>query len=200
MSDASPWAFSHSDEVRFADLDVMGHLNNVAFLVFAESARVGYMRVLMPNRDLVAGDFGVMIAETKIRYRAPGHFGERIETRLRPADLGRTSFRVDFEMRVGDRVIADGYTVMVLYDRSAARPMSLPKALRQRLAADGARERPPERAARTEHAAPRAGDGCAAPTRDGAASRAPDGAAARAPDDTTTQGEAHGATAPLTKL
>src|SRR5262249_34143910 len=128
VSDASPWAFSHSDEVRFADLDVMGHLNNVAFLVFAESARGGYMQELMPNRDLVAGDFGVMIAETKISYRAPGHFGERIETRLRPADLGRTSFRVDFEMRVGDRVIADGYTVMVLYDRSAARPMVLPDA------------------------------------------------------------------------
>ena len=32
--------FSHADEVRFSDLDINGHLNNVAFLEFLESARV----------------------------------------------------------------------------------------------------------------------------------------------------------------
>ena len=37
------WPFSFTDEVRFADLDAMGHLNNVAFLAFFESARVAYV-------------------------------------------------------------------------------------------------------------------------------------------------------------
>jgi acyl-CoA thioester hydrolase len=137
-----PWAFSHADEVRFADLDVMAHLNNVAFLVFVESARVAYMRAMLPGRDPAPpSGFGVMIAETKIRYRSPGYLGELIETFLRPDDLGRTSFRLDFEMRVGERVLADGYGVMVLWDRAAERPAPLPQELRERLARDGARER-----------------------------------------------------------
>jgi len=141
---AARWVFSHSDEVRFSDLDVLGHLNNVAFLVFVESARVAYVRDrLAAHHPASRTSYGVVIAETKITYRAPGHLGERIDTYLRPEDVGRTSFRVEFEMRVGERVLADGYAVMVLFDRAEQRPAPLPDILRERLLADGATERTP---------------------------------------------------------
>ena len=140
MSDAG-WPFTHTDDVRFSDLDVNGHLNNVAYLEFLESARVAYIRRLYPEGD--PASFGILIAEMKISYRSPGHFGERIDTMLRPDALGRTSFRADFEMRVGERPLADGYSVQVVYDRGARRPAPIPPVLRERLAADGARERPP---------------------------------------------------------
>ena len=139
---APDWPFTYSDEVRFADLDVMGHLNNVAFLVLLESARVAYIRSLVPDHDPVfSGDFGTLIAEVKLSYRSTGHFGERVDTVLRPADLGRTSFRTDFEMRVGERLLADGYSVLVVIDRATKRPAPIPDRLRERLAADGARDR-----------------------------------------------------------
>ena len=138
-----PWRFTHADEVRFSDLDVNGHLNNVAFLEFLESARVAYLRGLYPEGDPSRSSFGIVIAELKISYRSPKWPGERIETVLRPDALGRTSFRLDFEMRVGERLIADGYSVQVIYDREERRPMPIPAALRERLAADGAGERPP---------------------------------------------------------
>jgi len=142
MSDEAPWPFTHSDEVRFADLDVMGHLNNVAFMVQFESARVAYMRALVPTHDVADPDgFGVMIAEVKIAYRAPGYYGDRVDVRVRPTTLGRTSLRLDFEMAVGERRIADGYGVMVLWDRQAERPLPIPAALRERLIADGATPR-----------------------------------------------------------
>ena len=137
------WPFTHSDEVRFSDLDVNGHLNNVAFVEFLESARVTYISQLYPQGDPWRTSFGILIAELKISYRSPGHFGERIDTTLRPDAVGRTSFRADFEMRVGERLIAEGYSVQVIYDRDDRRPMPIPPALRERLIADGARERPP---------------------------------------------------------
>ena len=141
MSDGD-WRFSDTDEVRFADLDSQGHLNNVAFLVFFESARVAYMRSVAPSHDPgQAGEFGFMVAEAKITYRSPGRYGERIETRLRPTTIGRSSFHCEFEMRVGERVLADGYAVMVTYDHAAARSMPIPERLRERLLADGARQR-----------------------------------------------------------
>jgi len=137
-----PWAFTHIDEVRFSDLDVMGHLNNVAFLQFVESARVGYVRSLLPGHDPSrAGSFGGMVAHAEIDYRAPGHLGDRIETRIRPTVLGRTSLGLEFEMRIDERVIAQGNSTLVLWDRDAARPLPIPPLLRERLAADGGRER-----------------------------------------------------------
>jgi acyl-CoA thioester hydrolase len=141
MSDGG-WTFTDADEVRFADLDSQGHLNNVAFLVFFESARVAYVRSVAPEYDPGAADgLGFMVVEAKITYRSPGRYGERIDTLLRPTTVGRSSFRCEFEMRVGDRVLADGYAVMVSYDHVAAKSIAVPEVLRERLLADGAQQR-----------------------------------------------------------
>src|ERR1019366_7594021 len=79
------WPFSFTDEVRFADLDAMGHLNNVTFLAFFENARVAYVRDAIPDHDPGQyADFGFMVVETKIAYRSAGRYGEAIETLLRP--------------------------------------------------------------------------------------------------------------------
>ncbi|HEY7966039.1 MAG TPA: thioesterase family protein [Solirubrobacteraceae bacterium] len=144
MSDAAAWPFSHSDEIRFADLDTQGHLNNVAFLVFVESARIAYaVSVAEPGAPPFGThtDFTFMVVEVKIAYRSPGQFGETIETRLRPSSVGRSSFTTDFEMRVGGRLLADGYSVLVTYNPLEQRPIPVPDVLRARLIADGATQR-----------------------------------------------------------
>ena len=141
MSDGD-WSFTDTDEVRFADLDSQGHLNNVTFLVFFESARVAYVRSVAPEYDPGSADgLGFMVVEAKITYHSPGRYGEAIDTLLRPTTIGRSSFRCDFEMRVGDRVLADGYAVMVSYDHVAAKSIPVPDVLRRRLLADGAQQR-----------------------------------------------------------
>jgi acyl-CoA thioester hydrolase len=141
MSDER-WRFTYSDEIRFADLDTQRHLNNVAFLVFLESARVAYVNSVGPAYDPgVESELGFMVAEVKITYRSPGRYGERIDTLLRPTTLGQSSFRCEFELRVGERVLADGYSVMVAYDNAAGRSVPIPDLLRERLVADGAQQR-----------------------------------------------------------
>jgi acyl-CoA thioester hydrolase len=136
----SDWPFSFSDEVRFADLDTQGHLNNVSFLIFVESARIAYaVSVAREHPELrPSATFSFMVVEVKISYRSPGQYGEQIETRLRPSQVGRSSFHMDFEMRVGERVLADGYSVLVAYDPVAGRSIAVPEPLRERLIADGA--------------------------------------------------------------
>jgi len=84
-----------------------------------------------------SASFSFMVVEVKISYRSPGQFGERIETLLRPSAVGRSSFQMDFEMRVGERLLADGYSVLVSYDPVAGRSIAVPEPLRQRLVADG---------------------------------------------------------------
>jgi acyl-CoA thioester hydrolase len=139
----SDWPFSYRDEVRFADLDTQGHLNNVAFLVFVESARIAYaVSVAGEHPELRPSlTFTYMIVEVKISYRSPGQFGEQIETLLRPSSVGHSSFHMDFEMRAGERVLAEGYSVLVTYDPVAARSVPVPQPLRERLIADGATQR-----------------------------------------------------------
>ena len=139
----SDWPFSYTDEVRFADLDTQGHLNNVSFLVFVESARIAYaVSVAGDHPELrPSPTFSYMVAELKISYRSPVGFGEQIETFMRPSLVGRSSFHTDFEMRTGGRVVDDGYSVLVTFDPVAGRPVPVPEPLRERLLADGATQR-----------------------------------------------------------
>jgi acyl-CoA thioester hydrolase len=132
----SSWAHSHVDRVRFGDLDAMRHLNNAAFLTFFESARVHYIRELLGDDPVTRGDFGFIFAECKINYRAPAFFDEEIRTCMRPAEIARSSVRLDFAMHaVGDeRLLAEGYGVMVGYDYAAGRAVPLPERFKQALA------------------------------------------------------------------
>jgi acyl-CoA thioester hydrolase len=137
MSDGDGWPFSYVDRVRFGDLDAMGHLNNVTFLQFFESARIAFVQQALPQRNPAdPGQFGFIFAECKINYRSPAQFDEEIRTFVRPSDLRRSSFRVDFEMRAeGDgRVLAEGYGVLVGYDYTAGRARPLPAEVGESLA------------------------------------------------------------------
>jgi acyl-CoA thioester hydrolase len=131
------WPFSYTDRVRFGDLDAMRHLNNVAFLQFFESARIAYIATVVPDhRPEAPDDFGLIFAECHINYRAPAFYDEEIRTWIRPDDVKRSSFRVHFEMRSdGDeRLLAEGYGVLVGYDYAAGKATALPERLKAALA------------------------------------------------------------------
>jgi acyl-CoA thioester hydrolase len=56
-----------------------------------------------------------------------------VAIRVRPAEIGTKSLRLEFDMRVGERLLAEGYGVLVGYDYAAQRSTSLPEALCARL-------------------------------------------------------------------
>jgi acyl-CoA thioester hydrolase len=129
------WAHTHVERVRFGDLDAMKHLNNVVFLRYFETARIDYLNRLMGSHDPVTRftDFGFIFASCKIDYRSPAHFDEEVAIRVRPADIGTKSLKLEFEMAVGERLIAEGHGVLVGYDYEAQRTVPLPDALKERL-------------------------------------------------------------------
>ena len=130
----SAWPFVHCDRVRYADVDTMRHLNNVAFVRFFESARIAFMHSLFPEHDPTDPEqFPVVLAEVHVAYRAPAYFGEAVRTSVRPSQLERSSFRTEFRMAVGDRLIAEGYGVYVGYDYEAERARPLPERIVDRV-------------------------------------------------------------------
>lgn len=129
-------AFVHRETVRFGDLDAMRHLNNVVFLRYFESARIAFLRDLAPGHDPAdpeRGDMGFIFAEGRINYRSPVVFDEVVEVHCTVGEVGRSAFRIDYAMEVGDRHVADGYGWLVGYDYAAQKAMQLPTELRESL-------------------------------------------------------------------
>jgi acyl-CoA thioester hydrolase len=138
--------FVHVERVRFGDLDAMRHLNNVVFLRYFETARIAYLRRLVPEHDPAragepgTGDTGLIFAECHIAYRSPVVFDEEVGIELRIGEVRRSAFRVDFAMRAGDdrRLAAEGHGWLVGFDYAGQRAQPLGESLRARLEAAAA--------------------------------------------------------------
>ena len=71
----------------------------------------------------------MIFASCHIDYRSPGNFDEDVDVRVRPAEIGTLSLKLEFEMRVGERLLAEGYGVLVGYDYANQKSTELPEAL-----------------------------------------------------------------------
>ena len=134
-------SFVHTERVRFGDLDAMRNLNNVVFLRYFETARIAYLRELVPSHDPAHPEhdaFGLIFAECHINYRSPVHFDEDVAVACSIGNVKRSSFRVEFDMRVGTRLVAEGYGVLVGFDYASQVAAQLPEDLRERLEAEAA--------------------------------------------------------------
>ena len=135
------WPFTHTERIRFGDLDAMRHLNNVVFLRYFETARIGFIRTLLPQHDPAhpeVTDLGFIFAECTIRYRSPVRFDELVEVHCSVGEVRRSAFEVRFDMRVGERRAAEGSGWLVGYDDRQERAAPLPDGVRATLVAAAA--------------------------------------------------------------
>ena len=125
--------FVHRDQVRFRDLDAMGHVNNAVFLTYLESARTGFF----VDAGLVSRpeDLPIIVARIEIDFRSPLGLGEPVEVGVRPGRLGRKSFDLEYEVRGTGRVAAEALSVCVGFDYASGATIELPQAWRKLLAA-----------------------------------------------------------------
>lgn len=131
--------YTHRLDVRFADCDPFGHVNNAVYLTYLEQARFGLWRQLwglsQESALTAAGGAGLILARVECDYKAPATFGQTLDVRLSLAGIGRTSFTYDYEIADADdgRVMATARTVLVLYDYAAAKPVQIDESRREQL-------------------------------------------------------------------
>jgi acyl-CoA thioester hydrolase len=131
--------FSHRLEVRFRDCDAMGHTNNAVYLTYLEQARLAHWRSLwgLGTPQTPSAAPGVILARVEADYRRPSRYGDTLDVRLRVVEIGRTSFRYEYEIvDVQGRVVLTAKSVQVMYDYTAERPVPIPDPIRSLLAGD----------------------------------------------------------------
>jgi acyl-CoA thioester hydrolase len=128
-------AFSYPIEVRFRDLDALGHVNNAVYLTYLESARIAYWMHVTRRSGLDALD--MILARVEIDYRSPLAYGEALDVTVRCASMRRSSFVLEFKAteRAAGRLVAEARKVLVHYDYGASRSLALPPELRDLLRA-----------------------------------------------------------------
>ena len=116
---------------RWADNDAYGHVNNVVYYSFFDTAVNAFLienGVLDPLTSKVIG----LVVETGCRYHAPLSFPETLTAGVRVARLGKSS--VTYELAIfgdgQDEAAAEGRFTHVYVDAETRRPVSVPGEMR----------------------------------------------------------------------
>jgi acyl-CoA thioester hydrolase len=132
-------------QVRFSDVDVYGHVNNVKYFEFFQEARVSLMARQVEAAGLERYP-SVVVAQQDIDYRRPilfraepyechtwiSHVGSR--SMVLEADIRDTTAAAGAEPGIGE-LLARGRFVMVFFDPATGRSAAPPEELRQALTA-----------------------------------------------------------------
>jgi acyl-CoA thioester hydrolase len=116
--------FVHRDTVRFRDLDAWGHVNNAVYLTYCEDARMGFLAELGVLTGVA--DATMILAHAEIDFRSPARVGEELEIGVRTTRVGTKSFELEYEVRAGDRLVAESSSVLVAYDYDTRESVALP--------------------------------------------------------------------------
>lgn len=121
------WTRAHRAEIqmRYGDIDAMGHLNNAVYVQYLETSRVGLMRELGVRDE----DDHSVIARLELDYRREVRWGQRVEVENLIERVGRSSWTVVSRLTADGVPCAFARTVQVRVD-AAHRPEALPERVR----------------------------------------------------------------------
>ena len=112
-------AYSIPVEVRFNDIDGMGHVNNALFLTYLEHCRMRFFTEEAGSKS--ERDFPFILAHAAIDYRSPLKIGHAPVVKMWTSRIGGKSWDFDYELRdaKSKTLFATAKTVQVGFDYKA---------------------------------------------------------------------------------
>ncbi|MBE9600931.1 thioesterase family protein [Pedobacter sp. MC2016-24] len=121
-------------ETRFADFDMMGHVNNAVYFTYMEIARTKYWMQAI-NWDWKRT--GVVIAQASLDYVLPVFIDDKISMYVRTSRIGKSSFDLEYllvkTVHGKEEVCSRGKTVCVAFDYNSKSKAPIPVHEREKM-------------------------------------------------------------------
>jgi acyl-CoA thioester hydrolase len=109
-------------QTRFQDMDINGHLNNVAFAALFENSRVLVNRAVRPWADRPQNE-RTMVAAVEINYLREGNYPDPVMMCSGIGRIGTSSWTIEQAMFQNDICIATCDTVVVCRTDGEGKPL-----------------------------------------------------------------------------
>lgn len=121
-------------QIRFSDVDVVGHVNNIIFFAYYDTGKATFMSELL-GRTVSWNDVDTVVANVDCAFIAPILYGENIEVLTTCVDLHDKSFKLLQMIRNKDtqEVKSVCETVMVSFDPNTQKSAPLRPEWREKL-------------------------------------------------------------------
>jgi acyl-CoA thioester hydrolase len=115
-------------EIRWGDMDAMGHVNNTVYFRYMEQARIGWFESLVPQSDAWKS-VGIVIANASCNFRRAMNYPGTVEVKVFAGAPGGSSVPTFYEMRVAENLYADGAATVVFIGEDQ-KPLRIPDKIR----------------------------------------------------------------------
>jgi acyl-CoA thioester hydrolase len=119
-------------QIRYADLDALGHVNNSNYLTYFEIARVHYFNELL-GKDWDWRNEGMILANSSLEFLKPLLIQHEAEVKISTLSVGTKSFELYYEISVDDVVFCSGKSVMVAFNSLRNETIPIPSVMREGL-------------------------------------------------------------------
>lgn len=131
MSSLKEFAVVFSQNVAWGDMDAVGHVNNVMYYRYIESARVDYLTRI----DAIGQGLSAVIASSSCRFLRPVFFPDVLEIGVQVIEVRNSGFRMNYVLysTMQKQIVATGDAIAVMVNASTLGKAALPAELRQRI-------------------------------------------------------------------
>jgi acyl-CoA thioester hydrolase len=115
-------------DIRWGDMDAMGHVNNTVYFRYMEQARIAWFESLVPRAEAWNG-ISIVIVNASCNFRKPINYPGTVEVKVFAGAPGGSSVPTFYELVVEGELYADGAATVVFLD-AEQKPLRVPEGIR----------------------------------------------------------------------
>lgn len=109
-------------QVRFADCDMMGHVNNAVYLSYFEQARMHYFNQMVGS-EWDWKKQGIILVRNEVDYLKPIFLHDSPKIYVSLVEIGNTSFTLAYDVVVNGESVSEGVSTLVCFDFELNKPV-----------------------------------------------------------------------------
>lgn len=128
MNELKQFPVHHEQKVIWGDMDALGHLNNVIYYRYIESARVTYFEAL----GLFDYDVSIVVAKSSCNYLSSVVYPDTLIIGSRVEEIRQSAIRMSYALysQQQNKVVATGEAVLVCINQTTQLKAPLPEKLK----------------------------------------------------------------------
>lgn len=121
----------HEQNVAWGDMDAFGHVNNVMYYRYIESARIQYFDALNIFEQSVL----TVVASNQCKYMRPVFYPDQLKIAARVEELRNSAMRMSYLLwsTAQNAVVATAEAVIVCVDNKNMQKIAIPEHIREKI-------------------------------------------------------------------
>jgi acyl-CoA thioester hydrolase len=121
-------------KLDWSEMDLFGHVNNVAYFKYIQAARVNYCELVGINTYRPEEKLSFAVAATNCQFKRPLYFPGEIVVKTKVAWIKNSSLQLDHVIaNQNNEIVAEGTDILVLFDYAANAKVNVPVPVRKKI-------------------------------------------------------------------